>query len=124
MGNGQPVRNGPKGQNGLVIGYAVFCLCRRLLHGRRVQDVAEDHRLTAKEFEVGIHEFAKRVGLPVVAEAQLFHRFRPAGAKDGDAGFRRLGGRVDGGRANHKGNPRVGHHRRAHRRRLFIDMYA
>ena len=52
-----------------------------LLVGARIKHVAEDDGLALEQLEMRVHDFADRVGLPVVGIAQLLYRVFPVGAK-------------------------------------------
>ena len=103
-----------------MIGHGVVLRGGRLLHGRRLQDVAEDHGLLPKQLEVGVHELAERVLLPIIGESQFLHRFVPAGSQHGGIGFGGLRRRLHRRRPYHKGDAHLGHVGRTDRRGLFV----
>lgn len=88
--------------------------CR--FHLGRVQDVAEDSRLRPEQLEVGVHELAEGVLLPVVREAQLLHRLVPAGSQNGGIGLGGLLRRLHRRRPHNKGDAHLGHVGRTDRR--------
>ena len=87
-----------------------------------VQYVAEHHRLAAVQLEMGVHELAQGVLLPVVGKTQLGHRLVPVGSQHRHIGLRRVAGGVGRRRTHHEGDAHVSEDRRTHGCRFFIDM--
>ena len=98
-------------QQYLVIRHRHVRGSRRFLCGADVEDVAEDDRLAGEQFEVRIHEFAERVGSPVIGITQLLHSLGPAGAKDRSAGGGRLVCHLNRSQADYEGNAGLRHDR-------------
>ena len=107
-----------------MIGYGIVLRLRRRLHLRRVQDIAEDRGLLPEQLEMGVHELAEGVLLPVIGETQLLHRLVPAGRQNGGIGLGGLVGGLDRGRPYHEGNAHLCHVGRTDRRGFLVNSYA
>lgn len=99
--------DGRDGKLHLVLRHRNISRGRRLLCGGDIQNIAENDRLAGEQLEVRIHEFAERVGCPVVGVAQLLHRLRPAGAENRGAGGSRLIRRLNRSQTDHEGDART-----------------
>ena len=107
-----------------MIDHRIVFRFRCRFHLGRVQDVAEDSRLRPEQLEVGVHELAEGVLLPVVREAQLLHRLVPAGSQNGGIGLGGLLRRLHRRRPHNKGDAHLGHVGRTDRRGLFVNTNA
>ena len=116
--------HGPDRQGSLVVRHVVVLGLHCFLHGLRVQDVAENDRLRPEKLEVGVHELAQRIALPVIGKAQLLHRLVPARHQHGDVGLCGLRRRLDRRGPHHKGDAHRCHLRRLNGRSLFKNVYA
>ena len=123
-GHFDPVGHGPKGQDGLVVCNLILFGRFRFLRAVRVQDIAEDHRLAAKELEVGVHELTEGEGFPVLGVSQLFYCLGPAGTQHRSVYLGRDRRRMNRGQPHHIRDTRRGHHGCADLRGLFVDVYA
>ena len=116
--------DGRDGKLYLVLRHRNISRGRRLLCGGDIQNIAENDRLAGEQLEVRIHEFAERVGCPVVGVAQLLHRLRPAGAENRGAGGSRLIRRLNRSQTDHEGDAGLRHDRGADAGSLLRDIYA
>ena len=115
--------DGRDGKLHLVLRHRNISRGRRLLCGGDIQNIAENDRLAGDQLEVRIHEFAERVGCPVVGVAQLLHRLRPAGAENRGAGGSRLFRRLNRSQTDHEGDAGLRHDRGADAASLLRDIY-
>ena len=118
------VVDGLDGELHLVIRHSDVSGGGSLLRGADVEDIAENDGLAGEQLEVRIHEFAERVGGPVVGIAQLLHSLGPAGAEDGSAGCSGLVRCLNRSQADHEGNAGLRHDRGADAGCLLRDIYA